>query len=101
EWSVAVTTNAGQKTLDQLRAAHAWQATEHVDKAFGRQAKRLGPRILTSGLGPSVQFLIAKNEAPKLAETLQAWLLDSGPTKTPQRGSVDSPSRAGSGLIAD
>jgi CRISPR type III-B/RAMP module-associated protein Cmr5 len=74
-------TAATRKTLDQQRAAHAWRVAESADKSFGRQAKRLGPRILIAGLGPAVQFLIAKDEAPKLADALEAWLLREGPTK--------------------
>jgi CRISPR type III-B/RAMP module-associated protein Cmr5 len=71
-----------RQTLDQQRAAHAWHAAEPADKTFGRQAKRLGPRILTAGLGPAVQFLVAKKEAPDLVSTLSDWLLKSGPSKT-------------------
>jgi CRISPR/Cas system CMR-associated protein Cmr5 small subunit len=76
-----MTAPAPRQTLDQQRAAHAWRIAEDADKTFGRQAKRLGPRILTAGLGPAIQFLIAKKEAPKLAEALEAWLLREGPTK--------------------
>ena len=99
----------GRQTLDQLRAAHAWQVAElaqrslgeKAKKEFGTPAKKLGPRILTAGLGPAVQFLVAKSEAPKLAEALQAWLVETGPTKTvrPSRPSQDLV--AGSALIAD
>lgn len=70
------------QTLDQQRAAHAWAATERADKTFGRQAKRLGPRILTAGLGPAVLFLLAKKEAPSLVAVLDDWLLKIGPTRT-------------------
>lgn len=84
-----MTTTAIRQTLDQQRAMHAWQAAERADNAFGRQAKRLGPRILTAGLGPAVQFLVVKKEAPNLVEALRLWLLDVGPTRTPTR----SPSR--------
>jgi CRISPR type III-B/RAMP module-associated protein Cmr5 len=80
---------AGRQTLDQQRAAHAWAAVERVDKdlsgeakkKFGAPAKKLGPRILTAGLGPAVQLLVAKNEAPKLVDTLRDWLLEEGPTR--------------------
>lgn len=77
-----MTALATRQTLDQQRAAHAWKAAESADKTFGRQAKRLGARILTAGLGPAVQFLIAKKEAPELVSTLGDWLLKRGPSKT-------------------
>jgi CRISPR type III-B/RAMP module-associated protein Cmr5 len=99
----------GRQTLDQLRAADAWRAAEQAQRELGEEAKRkfgtpakkLGPRILTAGLGPAVQFLIAKEEAPKLAEALQAWLLESGPTKAPQRLRLPHASAAGEALVAD
>ena len=95
--------SAARKTLDQQRAAHAWQVAEKADKSFGRQAKRLGPRILTAGLGPAVQFLIAKKEAPKLTEALRDWLLEAGPTKTMRRPSSppSSPTEDVDPLVAD
>jgi CRISPR-associated protein Cmr5 len=76
-----MTVKTDRPTLDQQRAAHAWKAAEHADKQFGEQAKKLGPRILTAGLGPAVQFMRAKKEAPELVNTLEAWLLEEGPTK--------------------
>jgi CRISPR type III-B/RAMP module-associated protein Cmr5 len=87
-----MTASSGRQTLDQLRAAHAWRAVEHAQgelgpnahKEFGRPAKKLGPRILTAGLGPALSFLIAKKEAPKLVEALENWLLEAGPTRTEQ-----------------
>lgn len=86
-----MTAKGGRQTLDQLRAAHAWRAAEQAEKQlgpeakrkFGMPAKRLGPRILTAGLGPAMQFLIVKKEAPELVRTLNAWLLERGPTKRP------------------
>jgi CRISPR type III-B/RAMP module-associated protein Cmr5 len=89
-----MTVSATRQTIDQQRAVHAWQMAERADKAFGRQAKRLGPRILTAGLGPAMQFLIAKDEAPKLAEALQTWLLDTGPTKITRASSPANPTTA-------
>jgi hypothetical protein len=89
-----MTAAATRQTIDQQRAAHAWKAAETADKTFGRQTKRLGPRILTAGLGPAVQFLIAKKEAPKLVEVLEAWLLRDGPTKagsTPRSAEAAKP----------
>jgi len=76
-----MTANSKRPTLNQQRAAHAWKAAEHADKQFGEQAKKLGPRILTAGLGPAVQFMIAKEEATELVKALEAWLLEEGPTK--------------------
>jgi CRISPR type III-B/RAMP module-associated protein Cmr5 len=78
------------QTLEQRRAAHAWEIVEQVDKElgaeakkkFGSPAKKLGPRILTAGLGPAVQFVIAKKEGPKLIEPWEA-----GCSKMAQRGS--------------
>jgi CRISPR-associated protein Cmr5 len=97
------------QTLEQRRAAHAWAVVERVDKdlgteakkKFGAPAKKLGPRILTAGLGPAVQFLVAKNEAPKLIETLGNWLLDEGPTRVVQLSRPLQDSGARRGLIED
>ena len=80
-----MTAKTKRQTLDQQRAAHAWKAAEHADKQFGEQAKKLGPRILTAGLGPAVQFMIVKEEAPELVKALEAWLLEEGPTKLSPR----------------
>ena len=80
-----MTAKTKRPTLDQQRAAHAWKAAEHADKRFGEQAKKLGPRILTAGLGPAVQFMIAKEEALELIKTLEGWLLEEGPTKLAPR----------------
>jgi CRISPR type III-B/RAMP module-associated protein Cmr5 len=88
-----MTGKPGRPTLDQQRAAHAWKAAERAEtelgteakRKFGAPAKKLGPRILIAGLGPAVQFLVAKKEAPTLVETLESWLLEEGSTKTAQR----------------
>jgi CRISPR type III-B/RAMP module-associated protein Cmr5 len=80
-----MTAKPDRPTLDQRRAAHAWVAAEGANQEFGEQAKKLGPRILTAGLGPAVQFMIAKKQAPELVKTLEAWLLEEGPTKTATR----------------
>jgi CRISPR type III-B/RAMP module-associated protein Cmr5 len=97
------------QTLEQRRAAHAWAAVERVDKdlgseakkKFGAPAKKLGPRILTAGLGPAVQFLVAKSEGPKLADTLENWLLEEGPTKRAQRSRSQQSDGAPRPLIDD
>ena len=96
-----MTATASRQTLDQQRAAHAWRAAQQADRVFGRQAKRLGPRILTAGLGPAVQFLVAKKEAPKLAEAIQAWLLEAGPTKAARRFGPSQQSAPDNALIDD
>jgi CRISPR type III-B/RAMP module-associated protein Cmr5 len=100
---------AGRQTLDQRRAAHAWGAAERAQRELGEKAKRefgtpakkLGPRILTAGLGPAVQFVVAKKEAPQLVEALEAWLLESGPTKTARQSRPRHDAAAGAALIAD
>jgi CRISPR type III-B/RAMP module-associated protein Cmr5 len=97
------------QTLEQRRAAHAWAVVERVDKElgaeakkkFGAPAKKLGPRILTAGLGPAEQFLVAKNEGPKLIETLGNWLLEEGPTRMVQRSPPQHVSGAGRVLVED
>jgi CRISPR-associated protein Cmr5 len=79
-----MTAPAPPRTLDQRRAEHAWQAVQKANSDFRDQAKRLGPRILTAGLGPAVQFLIAKDSkdvARDLRAALDDWLLREGPTK--------------------
>ena len=96
-----MTAAATRKTLDQQRAAHAWRMAETADKTFGRQAKRLGPRILTAGLGPAVQFLIAKNEAPKLADVLEVWLLREGPTRIAEATRPAGAARAGASPLIE
>lgn len=97
------------QTLEQRRAAHAWAVVERVDKdlgseakkKFGAPAKKLGPRILTAGLGPAVQFLVAKNEGPKLIDTLENWLLEEGPTKRAHPSRPQQASGARRALIDD
>jgi CRISPR-associated protein Cmr5 len=80
-----------QKTLDQLRADHAWRVVKdlvdaHVKsvsgklvpdeqaKKFGTQAKKLPTRIMTSGLGQALAFLEAKKYAPDLLAALADWM---------------------------
>lgn len=73
---------AERKTLDQRRAAHAWQVIEQVKsldekarKEFAIQVKRLSARILTSGLGQTLVFLKAKDYAKPLRQALSDWIL--------------------------
>ncbi|MCS7078857.1 MAG: type III-B CRISPR module-associated protein Cmr5 [Chloracidobacterium sp.] len=83
------------RTLDQRRAAHAWDAVQRAKqlgaddaKKYGGQAKKLPVRILTSGLGPALAFLKAKAYAPTLkayaptlVDDLSAWLEERIPPK--------------------
>jgi len=74
-----------RQTLDQKRAAHAWQAVQHaIDKSgahakqnpkkFGGHAKKLPVRIMASGLGQALAFLKAKDYAPGLLHELSEWV---------------------------
>lgn len=81
------------KTTDQIRAAHAWesirQATKLPDrekKEFGLNARKLPMRILTSGLGPALAFLEAKNYAPLLLDRLADWVLQQQPSANGGQG---------------
>lgn len=68
------------KSLEQLRAKHAWVIVTKVKtegqnaKSFGMQAKKLPVRIMASGLGQAIAFLDAKKEAPALVATLNEWI---------------------------
>ncbi|MCI0624643.1 MAG: type III-B CRISPR module-associated protein Cmr5 [Acidobacteria bacterium] len=74
-----------RKTLDQLRAKHAWDVVQRAKqkegyhqgqdpKKFGGQAKRLPTRILAAGLGQALAFLKAKDYAPGLLAELTNWV---------------------------
>lgn len=82
-----------EKTLDQRRAKHAWEAVKRIAeqhtkiendkrkpdetaKKFGGQAKKLPTRILTSGLGQALAFLHAKGYAPDLLKEINDWVLN-------------------------
>jgi CRISPR type III-B/RAMP module-associated protein Cmr5 len=87
------------RTPDQERAAHAWQIVsdlkelkgkdkkeqdkiDKLKKQFDTQVHKMPPRILASGLGPSLAFLEAKEESasfggkalPNLNEVLTQWI---------------------------
>ncbi|GIW95029.1 MAG: hypothetical protein KatS3mg110_3070 [Pirellulaceae bacterium] len=78
-------------TLQQRRAAHAWQAVEKLTKEkteakneYAREAKKLPARILASGLGPALAFLHAKGTDKKphlkaLLADLSDWVLKQRP----------------------
>lgn len=73
------------QTLDQRRAAHAWDAVQrakkkrdlHNDqdpKRFGGQVKKLPSRIMAAGIGQALAFLKAKGYAPGLLAELDDWI---------------------------
>jgi CRISPR-associated protein Cmr5 len=69
------------QTLDQRRAAHAWDVAQGVQrldekkkKEFGTQAKKLPTRIMAAGLGQALAFLEAKKYAPELRDALAGWI---------------------------
>lgn len=76
---------ADRRTLGQQRAGHAWQAVEDARQTLGpaaandyaREAKRLPVRIMTSGLGHALAFVIAKggDGRKRLTRDLAGWLL--------------------------
>lgn len=71
-----------KKSLDQERAAHAYNLVKPVadstddkkKKMFKTQVKKLPSRIMASGLGPAVAFLEAKKYAPDLRAGLNDWI---------------------------
>lgn len=94
---MSATTNPPEPTLDQRRAAHAWETVrkaknqegEHrgqAPKKFGGQAKKLPVRIIASGLGQALAFLKAKRYAPGLVAALSDWIACRIP---PRKGESD------------
>jgi len=84
---VTTDTSAGP-TLDQRRAAHAWEAIQEIKaiakktdrEEYAGEAKKLPIRIMTSGLGQALAFLLAKAKDKKqnlrrLHDHLTAWVL--------------------------
>jgi CRISPR type III-B/RAMP module-associated protein Cmr5 len=70
------------QTLDQKRAAHAYDAVEAAKKLpedqkkkYGVHARKLPTRIIASGLGQALAFLVAKDYCPTLLESLSHWCL--------------------------
>ncbi len=68
-------------TLEQQRAAHAWDVVDAVAskaekdrKEFGTQAKKLPTRIMAAGLGQALAFLEAKDYAEELRNALADWI---------------------------
>jgi CRISPR type III-B/RAMP module-associated protein Cmr5 len=78
---------SGMPTTQQLRAKDAWETmTDARERAvrndldwdvFDGHVKRLGPRIVTAGLGPALAFLAAKEKNPKylLLRRMTVWVL--------------------------
>ena len=70
----------GTQTLDQRRAAHAWEAVKDAkrenDKEFKGQAKKIPTRIIAAGLGQALAFLHAKGYSPLLLRVLGDWVLE-------------------------
>jgi CRISPR/Cas system CMR-associated protein Cmr5 small subunit len=70
-------------TLQQQRAKHAWETVRTVSDAgwadFEGHTKRLGPRIVTAGLGPALAFAAARDGKP-LVDKLSDWVLHKGVT---------------------
>jgi CRISPR-associated protein Cmr5 len=69
------------KSIEQCRAAHAWEAVQRVKvkphkKKYGDQAKKLPTRIMAAGLGQALAFLAAKDYAPELPVDIGDWVLD-------------------------
>ncbi len=74
-------------TLDQQRARHAWDAierlrgkTEPQRKEYAQEAKKLPIRLMTSGLGQALAFILAKAKDKKptlrqLHDDLTDWTL--------------------------
>ncbi|MGI6419421.1 MAG: type III-B CRISPR module-associated protein Cmr5 [Thermoguttaceae bacterium] len=82
------TEQSAAQTLDQRRAAHAWEAIQRVKvnpkksdrEEYAGEAKKLPIRIMTSGLGQALAFLLAKARDKKktlnqLHEDLTDWAL--------------------------
>lgn len=88
------------QTLDQRRAAHAWSAvvelkkcSESERKDYAGEAKKLPIRIMTSGLGQALAFLLAKAKDKKqhlrqLHTDLTEWTLGQRGLPGPARESL-------------
>lgn len=79
---------SASQTLDQRRAAHAWEAIQQLRanpkqsqrEEYAGEAKKLPIRIMTSGLGQALAFLLAKAKDKKpnlrqLHDDLTDWTL--------------------------
>ena len=81
------------RTLDQRRAMHAWEAVQAVAEAnaprnpagarvpndaakkFGVHVRKMPIRIMASGLGQALAFLVAKGNAGSLLQAIAGWVL--------------------------
>lgn len=78
------------QTLEQRRAAHAWQAVQAMKDRQGaekyrEQAKKLPARIMTAGLGQALAFLAAKGYSSELLEDIGDWVLDKRPSQSSKK----------------
>ena len=68
-----------ERTLDQRRARHAWEAVSAAEEkhqgSYAREAKRFPVRIRTAGLGHALAFLEAKQH-PQVVRDLDDWVLE-------------------------
>ncbi len=64
-------------TLDQKRAAHAFDKIQSVPKGalsdLKTETKRFPTRVINNGLGHALAFLQAKGKATPLLEALDDW----------------------------
>ena len=88
-----MSTQPKMQSLDQRRAAHAHEwlskfVREHMKpdtkgknqpdsdaKKYGVHVRRLPMRIMASGLGQAMAFLLAKNYCPELLLAVSDWVL--------------------------
>lgn len=79
-------------TLDQRRAAHAWEAVQKAKKldrsaaqTYGGEAKKLPMRIMAAGLGHALAFIVAKAAKKKglqpLHDDVTDWVIRKRPLK--------------------
>lgn len=76
----------GIRTLGQMRAEHAWNMVDDskarlgpvFDKDFADAAKKMPMRIRASGLGQTLAFLRAKNQAQAVMEAMTGWCKQRG-----------------------
>lgn len=74
------------QTLDQQRAKHAWNVVQKVYETRDRnhyetEVKKLPTRIISSGLGPALAFLEAKQRAPQLVDAVNNWIRSRRPDR--------------------
>lgn len=78
--------NVPRKTLDQRRAAHAWEAVGRFKdrkddgKEYAGEAHKLPMRIMAAGLGQALAFILAKAREKKknlkqLLDDLTDWVI--------------------------